>query len=510
MLRRALSVLFVISFLMVSLFAIGCGAPLPIAEMTKAKQEIARASVLRADEFAKTELDEARKGLFNAHNFAADEKPDPAEAKNSAEYAIARAYDAIEKTLPKLCAKTRDEVSAAIDAADVAFAVQLAADDFNKSVDLRKEGDAIVAEGEKQLSNYPKETEQEKKTSARLVAFDTYEKAYRKYEEAREAAERAKNLALSQKQQMLDSISDIEDNLATAEKYSDGTDNRVAKTRGLLDEAKSNIQDGKIKEGYNKLETARKESQEIVAASIKAYAAKKKEEAKNKVNDTDTALQAFPKEKIEKDPQAKSSFQTAEENISAAKEALKSANELYDQEKYQDSIKQSEEAIRLSDIVVEQKDSLLAMLSKAPANTRSAEIGNEDASDQTKDDLKDKEPEGDVGEGWKKYIVKKKTPSDCLWRISGYKDIYGNPRLWTRIYKANKAKIKNPDLIYPKQKFDIPPKKGSIAKPKTHKVGESEKRDKDLADSPKEEPKKNKTEDSDESLDSSDETPKNN
>lgn len=501
MLRRILFIQVYFVIIPVILFFIGCGTPLPIAEMAKAKQEIARASVLKADEFAKTEYDEARKGLFNAHNFAADEKPDPAEAKSAAEYAVARAYDAIEKTLPKLSSKTRDEASRAIDAADVAFAVQLAADDFNKSVDLRKEGDGLSQDGEKQLFDYPKESDDDKKLNLRLRGFDTYEKAYRKYEESRELAERAKNLALSQKQQMLDSISDIEDNLATAEKYSEGNDPRIARTRALLDDAKSNINDGKIKDGYNKLETARKESQEIVAASVKSYAAKKKEEAKNKIADTEEAISSLPQDKISANPQAKSSFQTATENVEAAKEALKSAEELYDQEKYQDSIKQSEEAIRLADIVVEQKDSLMAMLNKAPANTRSADIDGDD-SDSSENS---KAP----GEGWKTYIVRKKVPSDCLWRIAGYKEHYGNPRLWTRIYKANKAKIKNPDLIYPKQKFDIPPKKGSLKKPKKSVNKPEEKRDKDLADTPK----NSNGEESDDSLDSSsgdEESPKNN
>ncbi|NUM40956.1 MAG: lipoprotein LipL71, partial [Leptospiraceae bacterium] len=271
--------------------------------------------------------------------------------------------------------------------------------------------------------------------------------------------------------------------------------------RALLDDAKSNINDGKIKDGYNKLETARKESQEIVAASVKSYAAKKKEEAKNKIADTEEAISSLPQDKISANPQAKSSFQTATENVEAAKEALKSAEELYDQEKYQDSIKQSEEAIRLADIVVEQKDSLMAMLNKAPANTRSADIDGDD-SDSSENS---KAP----GEGWKTYIVRKKVPSDCLWRIAGYKEHYGNPRLWTRIYKANKAKIKNPDLIYPKQKFDIPPKKGSLKKPKKSVNKPEEKRDKDLADTPK----NSNGEESDDSLDSSsgdEESPKNN
>lgn len=49
------------------------------------------------------------------------------------------------------------------------------------------------------------------------------------------------------------------------------------------------------------------------------------------------------------------------------------------------------------------------------------------------------------------YVVKK---GDCLWNIA--KNVYKNPLKWRLIYKANKGKIKNPDLIYPGQKFKIP------------------------------------------------------
>lgn len=45
---------------------------------------------------------------------------------------------------------------------------------------------------------------------------------------------------------------------------------------------------------------------------------------------------------------------------------------------------------------------------------------------------------------------------ECLWYIAGYDHIYGNPLQWPLIYKANKFKIKNPDLIYPGQVFIIP------------------------------------------------------
>jgi nucleoid-associated protein YgaU len=44
---------------------------------------------------------------------------------------------------------------------------------------------------------------------------------------------------------------------------------------------------------------------------------------------------------------------------------------------------------------------------------------------------------------------------DSLWRISGKSKIYNDSFKWPLVYKANKAIIEDPDLIYPKQKFEI-------------------------------------------------------
>lgn len=52
-----------------------------------------------------------------------------------------------------------------------------------------------------------------------------------------------------------------------------------------------------------------------------------------------------------------------------------------------------------------------------------------------------------------KYKVIK---GDCLWVIAKMEKIYGDPYKWKKIYWANRDKIKNPDLIYPDQVFDIP------------------------------------------------------
>jgi HEPN domain-containing protein len=52
---------------------------------------------------------------------------------------------------------------------------------------------------------------------------------------------------------------------------------------------------------------------------------------------------------------------------------------------------------------------------------------------------------------------------DCLWNISGYSWVYGDPTKWRLLYNANKSKIpdpNNPDLIEPGMVIDIPSIKG--------------------------------------------------
>ncbi len=51
---------------------------------------------------------------------------------------------------------------------------------------------------------------------------------------------------------------------------------------------------------------------------------------------------------------------------------------------------------------------------------------------------------------WKVY------KGECLWKIASYPEVYGDAVKWPLIYRANKDQIKDPDLIYPNQIFEIP------------------------------------------------------
>lgn len=47
---------------------------------------------------------------------------------------------------------------------------------------------------------------------------------------------------------------------------------------------------------------------------------------------------------------------------------------------------------------------------------------------------------------------------DCLWNIAKKPHIYANAWLWPKIWQGNKDKIRDPDIIHPGWKLNIPPK----------------------------------------------------
>lgn len=54
------------------------------------------------------------------------------------------------------------------------------------------------------------------------------------------------------------------------------------------------------------------------------------------------------------------------------------------------------------------------------------------------------------------YLVKK---GDFLIKIAGKEGVYGDSKEWNKLYRANRKRIKDPNLIYPGQKLIIPREK---------------------------------------------------
>ena len=90
---------------------------------------------------------------------------------------------------------------------------------------------------------------------------------------------------------------------------------------------------------------------------------------------------------------------------------------------------------------------------EAPAQEEPAAMtdAERDALAQAEADMAASENEA-ASSGVTSYSV---VGGDNLWDISGKEDVYANSYQWPLIYKTNRDKIKDADLIYPGQVFDI-------------------------------------------------------
>lgn len=122
--------------------------------------------------------------------------------------------------------------------------------------------------------------------------------------------------------------------------------------------------------------------------------------------------------------------------IKKAEKALADGNDA-------EAIKQANIAIKQArDAVVQEKAENDRFMNSLSAEDRAALMGAESSMSKIS---------GTSGTADSYSVVR----GDNLWDISGKDSIYGNSYQWPLIYKANRNKIKDADLIYPGQVFDI-------------------------------------------------------
>ncbi len=119
-----------------------------------------------------------------------------------------------------------------------------------------------------------------------------------------------------------------------------------------------------------------------------------------------------------------------EEMYKRMKEKLKSADEKYKKGDYVGSWEDAEEAKMLAAKIKEKTKSNSGTAINSGNSQKKLEI-------------------------WKYYIVRyRRKNTDCLWRIA--LKLYRDATLWPMIWYANKLKIADPDVIFPRQKLAIP------------------------------------------------------
>ncbi len=422
-----------------------CSKPVPVRELSDARLQLAQAEKEKAPEYAPASYASARAALLEAHKSLADENYDEAAVRANAasNYALKARVEAA----PKYAASLQTDAEGAFARADEAYAEELASDDYQAAKKLLDDGKELMSK-----ISTPTETDQ-----GAMTYLEQNLAAERKFEASRNASTRARNVALSQSADLLNSLSGAKTNLMRAEQYGarENLPDQYAQANREVEQAGQDIAAGKLKAGNAHIVNAEKLTQSLLTAAYSAQAQKKKAEAERLVREAGEHIKNIDVPEMRSDKDKAGLLKSLKEQYAAAMEALNSANENYSKQKLADSIQDSEEAIRLAQIINEQSLALEKLLAdRGNVANRNTTV---DPNDPNTNNTNNVTGNG-LPEGWKKYVVRRSTPVECLWRIAQNKEVYADGRLWPKIYRLNRRIIHDPNRIYPGMELLIPPR----------------------------------------------------
>jgi hypothetical protein len=255
-------------------------------------------------------------------------------------------------------------------------------------------------------------------------------------------------------------ISKIESKLKEANKHL--KNKKIKPTLDNINEASNQLDSTKLKVAIigarNKITKLRKETQELKDQSPTDSTIEELDKVFALLNEAETLLdQENSENAIKKIFEAETMLITTKENNlkGVAVYRIKSVEKLYkDISSKNNNIKFKTILNNAHILITDAKQYFNKQEFKNSINKvdKAEIILNSFSVSKAKDLIKYKESETGDDEILQFYVVvyNKKNP-DCLWRIA-YK-VYKNAKLWPLIYVANKNQIKDPDLIFPGQRF---------------------------------------------------------
>ena len=403
-----------------------CQIDVPIKSMVEAKNAITLAGQYQAEKYAKEEFDAAGKALLDAHEFIKNEKTD--DAKKSADESKKKADEALAKTLPLL---SKD----ALDAAKTAFdeAKALSAEEFAK--EKYDEADALV-----------------KDASAKYEAKE-YIPCYETALKAKAAADGTKAAVLLNIPVIKARLSKIHDSSAeiraaggntSAKESLDGVDAKVAEGEKALTANDVKTSSAAASAAEDLLAKARTDVRKAatgtkIAAAEEGYAKVQGSGVASSFTDRLALIAAAIA-----DAKVLSGAGTFEDADAKAGEALSLIDALAI-----DMQKKEEEDRAAKALADEQEAAKLRLAAEAKAKADADAQVQPDVKAQTDAKVEPVEPSREY------VVIYNPKSADCLWKIA--ERMYKNANLWPLIFMANRTQIKDPDLIYPGQKFSIPP-----------------------------------------------------
>jgi len=378
----------------------GCASDLPIRDMSKARYGITEAEEVKAPEYAPDELEKAKQYLYDTHILLKDDKTKDAQKKSVESYE--QSQKAIEKSLPLYSSDMVTQAKNSINEIEMLNAREFAPTEYAQAVALATE-------------------------SSDLHNNTNYRESIQKSREAITSANDAKVKSIAM-------IPQLKEQLVALEKERD----ELSNNRG--DEfAKQQLQDAsaKISEANTKLD-----EQNITASIAAMQQAKESLLAAKVAIDKGNALESLEAAKsLYQEVSQRETAQDFSEQLTQAEGLIKTSEDKLKAEQYPESYDTSQQATNILNtmlIAMEKKEEAIAIQEEGEETKQEATTTTKEVTQPQKDNIVQYNPKA----------------RDCLWRIA--MKVYNNARLWPLIYIANKDQIKDPDLIFPGQRFVIP------------------------------------------------------
>ncbi len=467
--------MFSILFFSIILFLAGCELDVPINEMSRAHSLITRADEVSAKKYADESYSKSVALLIQAQKDISEEKTD--EAKSNAEKSSELAQKAIDDSLPLLSTDSLELAKSALTKAENLNSDSYAAEQYNNAKSL-------YSSAEKQ--NNEKNFWESHLSSLAAIS----------------AAESAADKSRARIPELIEKLRKIETDVKTlSQQKVDNPEytNLVSKAAELLKDADSQITSGDLKKALESIVNAEKTVQQadliarletqqkrINSASVRLEEQKARPESKHASDLLEKAADYLnnAKSHIEASDPKKASVETesaeklidqstlsmqkgsAEERLESLESKIASVSANAPDGQFIDEINSinSHLAASRSSITDSNFTNASGSMDKADAEISRLEssiseyaAARQREAEEAKKAAKAESPREPEIEPV--YYVVQYNPKDrdCLWKIAGKH--YKNPALWPLIYIANKNQIKDPDLIFPGQKFLIPPEK---------------------------------------------------
>jgi len=483
---------------LVLFFTVSCQLDVPMKEMVTAKTSIEKAKAVDAEKYSSEELKKAEEFLVQSHALLAEEKTK--EAKKAAEDSITAALEAENKALPSYADAHIEAAEAEYQQADKAFAERFSPEkftqagaltteakqnfenrDFRKSAELADQAYAMAVEAKNEaLMNSSVIQDQINSLQSKYnnLKNDKFSSAGNENLTKAETAIAAAKTGLENKDFKLTMTeirnAEIELDAANVIIIKKGMYAKIVKLRGdmntvsrdgLSDDVKADLDKALL--SLNAAETALeqnyfedadmriKEAESLIAG------------ADSKIKEKNAMAAIVKAEKLLSQAREKDSAGKYSDNLDKAETLISDGRTSINNKKYNEGISNAEEAETLIAAVINsiESDAADAKL-KASAEAEKDETGIVDNTSKEEEASEDKKPSGNV------YTVQwRKKNTDCLWRIA--QKVYKDAAYWPAIFIANRDQIKDPDLIFPGQKFIIPPKPQK--RPSYKKIMEEEK-----------------------------------